>query len=155
MVTPQAKRTCCYVIMQHGVSERRACWLAGVNRSTKRYKARRVDDGKLNEKIQKIAFKKRRYGYRRIHQELKKAGVSVNHKKVFRLYQKLGLKVRKRGGRKRAVGIRIATAKPCRMNEKWSLDFVSDALAGGRKIRMLTVIDEYTRFCLGISLTHR
>jgi len=150
VVTPQAKRACSKAVMQHGISERRACQLVGVQRSTIRYKVQRLDDCKVNERIRKIAFERKRYGYRRIHLMLKREGLKINHKKVFRLYQRLGLKVRKRGSRKRALGIRTTSAKPMRMNQRWSLDFVSDALANGRRIRMMTVVDDYTRMCLGI-----
>lgn len=150
MVTPQAKKACSEAIMMQGISERRACGLVGVNRSTGRYRSKRPDDSDLNKKIQKIAFEKRRFGYRRIHVLLKREGIKINHKKVFRLYQNLGLKVRKRGGRKRALGVRAIRLKPEKTNERWSLDFVSDNLTSGRRIRMLTVVDDYTRLCLGI-----
>jgi len=136
--------------MEHGISERRACQLVGMYRSTVRYKIRRPDDTELSEKIKKIAFEKKRYGYRRIYILLRREGLKTNHKRVFRLYRILGLKVLKRGSRKRALGIRAVIGKPERMNQRWSLDFVSDALADGRKVRMMTVIDEYTRVCLGI-----
>lgn len=137
--------------MEHGISERRACQLVGVDRSTVRYKNRRADESLLKEKIRRIALEKRRFGYRRIHMLLKRSGEHINHKKVFRIYQSLGLKVVKRGGRKRAIGARRPiTLKPLRSLHRWSLDFVSDALANGRKIRMLTVVDDYTRVCLGI-----
>lgn len=150
MVTPQAKKACSHAIKEHGISERRACQLVGVDRATVRYKNRRKDEGVLKEKIRHIALEKRRFGYRRIHMLLKRSGEHVNHKKVFRIYQSLGLKVMKRGGRKRALGTRPITLKPLRSLHRWSLDFVSDALANGRKIRMLTVVDDYTRICLGI-----
>lgn len=150
MVTPQAKRACSRVVMEHGISERRACQLVGVNRSTTRYRAQKLDDSELNEKIRKIALERRRFGYRRIHMMLKREGLKINHKRIFRIYRALGLKVLKRGGRKRALGMRVITPKPIRVNQRWSLDFVSDALANGRRIRMMTVVDGYTRVCLGI-----
>lgn len=149
-MTPQAKKACSQGIMAHGISERRACQLTGVNRATVRYKSQRPDDQELSGKIQKIAFEKRRFGYRRIHMVLKREGLKINHKKIFRLYQRLGLKVRKRGGRKRALGMRVARQRPTKVNQRWSLDFVSDSLANGRRIRMMTVVDDYTRLCLGI-----
>ena len=136
--------------MAHGISERKAYQLVGMYRSTIRYKIRRHENIELNEQIKKIAFEKKRYGYRRIHILLKREGVKINHKKVFRLYRILGLKVLKRGNRKRALGVRMVARKAERMNQRWSLDFVSDAIADGRKIRMLAVIDEYSRMCLGI-----
>jgi putative transposase len=83
---------------------------------------------------------------------LKREGVKVNHKKVYRIYRSCGLKVLKRGGRKRAIGSRRARGKPSASNEQWALDFMHDALADGRRIRLLTVIDTYTRECLRISV---
>lgn len=109
-------------------------------------------DDSLQKSIKEIALEKRRFGYRRIHMILKRQGLRVNHKRVFRIYQKLGLKVLKRGGRKRALGVRKMREKANRINQRWSLDFVSDSLVTGRKIRMLTVIDAYSRKCLGIVL---
>ena len=81
---------------------------------------------------------------------LKRKGEKVNHKKVFRIYKNLGLKVLKRGGRKRAIGVRVCKERAKQLNQRWALDFVSDSLACGRKIRLLTVIDEYSRKCLGV-----
>lgn len=153
MVTPQAKRECsCYLVQEHKLSERRACQLVGGYRSLVRYRLRKASDNKLVEKIKAIAFEKRRFGYRRIHMMLKREGITVNHKKVYRLYSACGLKVRKRAGRKRALGIRGNCLKATRPNQRWSLDFVYDALANGRKIRLLTIIDEYTRECLRIEV---
>ncbi len=129
------------IVCNHRLSERRACLLVGGTRSV-RYRSTKKDETSLRERIRKLAFEKRRFGYRRIHILLKREGVTVNHKKVWRLYREEGLKVRKRGGRKRSLGIRGAITVPKGPNEKWSLDFVHDALADGRKIRLLTIIDE-------------
>jgi len=110
----------------------------------------RNTDAALQKSIKEIALANRRYGYRRIHMLLRRKGEKINHKKVFRIYQDLGLKVLKRGGRKRALGMRRTREKASRVNQRWALDFVSDSLATGRKMRLLTVIDEYSRKCLGI-----
>jgi len=133
------------------MSERHACKLLGATRSVVRYRSKRQDDG-ITERIKSIAFERRRFGYRRIHMVLKRSGLRVNHKKVFRLYRECGLKVRKRSARKRAIGCRGATIQPCRPNQKWVLDFVHDALANGRKLRLLTIIDVFTRECLRIEV---
>lgn len=109
-----------------------------------------MDECELKSKIRSIAFEKRRFGYRRVHLILQREGLKINHKKVWRLYKEEGLKVRKRNGRKKALGIRGTAFKAQKPNEKWSLDFVHDALADGRKIRLLTIIDEFTRECLKI-----
>lgn len=150
MVAPQAKKACSLAIMEHGISKRRASELAGANRAMIRYKSKRINEDDLSQKIRKIAFEKRRFGYRRIHMMLKREGQRINHKKVFRIYQQLGLKVKKRGTRKRALGIREIRYLVKGINQRWSLDFVSDSLDSGRRIRMLTVIDNFTKVCVGI-----
>lgn len=151
MVTPQAKKTSSTWLKEnHGISQRRACKLVGVQRSTARYQSKRPDESDLAEKIKRIAYEKKRFGYRRIHMILKRENVLVNHKKVFRIYKACGLKVLKRGGRKRVLGIRGKAFQATLPNQNWSLDFVHDALSDGRKIRLLTIIDEFTRECLQI-----
>ena len=133
------------MVETYGRSERRACQLVGASRARIRYVSRRPEEGLLREKITAIAHKKRRYGYRRIHVLLKREGIAINHKKVFRIYKQLGLKVLKRGGRKRALGTRVVTMALTKKNQEWSLDFVHDVLESGRRIRMLTVVDDFTR----------
>lgn len=120
----------------------------GANRSTIRYSLKREDESKLKEEIKEIAYEKRRY--RRIHMLLMRKGKTANHKKVYRIYKALGLKVLKRGGRKRALGLRKPEDVIIRPNQRWALDFVQDALWNGRRIRLMPVIDVYTRRCLGI-----
>lgn len=153
MVTPQARKACVQMFVnEHGLSERRACQLVGVHRSVVRYSSRKQDESALIGKIKQIAYEKRRFGYRRIHIMLKREGVKINHKKVYRIYRACGLKVLKRGGRKRALGSRRVEGKPSAPNQQWALDFMHDALADGRRIRLLTVIDTYTRECLCVSV---
>lgn len=153
MVSPQAKKKCVQAMEAHGLSQRRACRLVGACRGTVRFKSlNKTDEEELRVKIQKIAHERRRFGYRRIHLLLKREGMQINHKKVFRLYRELNLKVRRRGARKRALGIRLEQIKVAAPNQRWSLDFVQDTLQCGRKIRMLTVIDDYTRECLEIAV---
>lgn len=132
------------------LSQRRAFKLVNLHRSVGRYKCKRKDDEVLKQKIKVIALDRPRFGYRRIHILLRKQGDRINHKKLFRLYREMGLKVRKRGSRKRALGIRVIERKASRMNEIWSLDFMSDRLADGRKIRLLNIVDEFTRESLSI-----
>jgi len=140
------------LVKEHKRSERRACQLVGAHRSVIRYRSRKKDDSILVSKIKQIAYEKRRFGYRRIHMMLKREGLIVNHKKVYRIYRSCGLKVLKRGGRKRAIGSRRVRERPSSPNELWALDFMHDALADGRRMRLLTVIDTYTRECLCISV---
>lgn len=117
-----------------------------------RYVCHKPEEGLLKERITAIAHEKRRYGYRRIHVLLKCEGITINHKKLFRIYKQLGLKVLKRGGRKRALGTRVIAMTLTKKNQEWSLDFLHDVLAHGRRIRMLTVVDDFTRGSIKIAV---
>lgn len=136
------------LIDAHGFSQRKACRLLTFDRSVGRYKPKPKDDESLRSKIVSIAHERKRFGYRRIQIMLKREGLKVNHKRVYRLYKETGLKVRRRGGRKRALGSRMAVEVLSKADQRWSLDFVSDALADGRRLRILTVVDDFTRECL-------
>ena len=149
MVTPDAKREAvARVVQEHGVSQRRACEVLSVDRSSIRYRSIRSDDACIREAMKKVASVRRRFGYRRIHVMLDRQGIIMNVKKLRRLYREEKLTVRKRGGRKRALGTRRPLALPSRSNERWSLDFVSDAFTDGRRFRVLAVVDDFTRECL-------
>jgi putative transposase len=117
---------------------------------TMRYQVTRVDDGVLRERMKGIAHERRRFGYRRLHVLLRREGHLVNHKRLFRMYREEKLTVRRRGGRKRAMGTRAPMLIPVAPNDRWSLDFVSDQLSDGRRFRVLTVIDNCTRECLAL-----
>lgn len=133
-------------------SERRACGLVSVGRSTARYLAHGRSDAAIRARLRELAAEKRRYGYRRLHVLLRREGMLVNHKCVERIYREEGLSVRRRK-RKRAAGARAETWLPAtHPDQRWSLDFVSDALWWGRKLRMLTVVDTYTRESLAIEV---
>jgi putative transposase len=149
VISPQAKKRAMEALLdQYKISQRKACKLLRLHRSVGRYKQRNSDKNQLKERIIAHAHERKRFGYRRIQILLKKDGLKVNHKRVYKLYKELGLKVLKRGGRKRALGSRLAPQVLEKPNEKWALDFVSDSLADGRRIRVLTVVDAYTRECL-------
>ncbi|EJK86068.1 transposase [Rhizobium sp. AP16] len=151
MVTPAAQRNAVAHLMgHHGMSERRACKAIGFCRMTIRYETRRSDDQGLRERMKALAHERRRFGYRRLHVLLRREGHLVNHKKLFRLYREEKLTVRKRGGRKRAIGTRAPMLIPMATNDRWSLDFVSDQLTDGRRFRVLTVVDDCTRECLAL-----
>jgi putative transposase len=117
---------------------------------TVRYKAVRGEDASLRERMKAIAHERRRFGYRRLHVLLRREGYVVNHKRLFRLYREEKLAVRRRGGRKRAIGTRKPMLVPLAPNERWSLDFVSDQLTDGRRFRILTVVDDCTRENIGL-----
>jgi putative transposase len=149
MVTPAARREA-VALLREGleVSERRACTMIGICRMTVRYRSTRPDDGLLRERMKALAHERRRFGYRRLHILLRREGYVVNHKRLFRLYREERLAVRRRGGRKRAMGTRAPIAIPLAPNHRWSLDFVSDQLLDGRRFRILVVVDDCTRECL-------
>jgi putative transposase len=152
-VKPAVRRVAAqHVQARWAYSERRACGLVSVSRSTKRYEGRGRDDTAVRARLRALAAEKRRYGYRRLHVLLRREGVLVNHKCVERIYREEGLSVRRRK-RKRAAGVRAETWLPATQpDQRWSLDFVSDALWWGRKLRMLTVVDTYTRESLAIEV---
>ena len=155
MVTPDAKRKAvAHACEAHGVSQRRACEALNIDRSTVRYASTRSDDASLREAMKAVASERRRFGYRRVHIMLERQGIVMNQKKLRRLYREEKLQVRRRGGRKRALGTRRPIFVPDRANIRWSLDFVSDAFTDGRRFRVLAVIDDYTRECLAVSYTH-
>ena len=138
MVTPDAKRKAvAHACEVHGVSQRRACQALRIDRSTVRYTSSRPDDGYLREAMKAVAAERRRFGYRRIHVMLDRQGIVMNQKKLRRLYREEKLQVRRRGGRKRALGTRRPMLVPDRANARWSLDFVSDTFTDGRRFRVL------------------
>jgi transposase InsO family protein len=139
-----------------GLSERRACRLAGQARSVARYRPgspKRVDEAALVERLKQIATKKRRRGYRLAHRELRRWGWFVNHKRVHRLWKREGLSVPPRKSRKRVRSVwavRAITAD-C-PNQVWCLDFVEDRTLSGGRLRILCVTDEFTRESLAIKV---
>jgi len=130
------------------MSERRACRLIGFDRASARYRSSRADDTRLRERLRALAQERRRFGYRRLIIYLRDEGFVVNHKRLFRIYREEKLIVRKRGGRKRAVGTRAPMPATLAPNERWSLDFVADQMITGRRFRILVVVDDCTRECL-------
>jgi putative transposase len=149
MVTPAVKREAvAHLKTNHEMSERRACRVIGCQRMTVRYRSRRPDDPALRERLRALARERRRFGYRRLLIFLRREGFTVNHKRLFRIYREERLMVRKRGGRKRALGTRAPMAVPRMPDDRWSLDFVSDQLACGRRFRILAIFDDCTRECL-------
>lgn len=151
MVSPKIKRAWVESLRKdHKFSQRRAFKLVSLHRSVGRYVTKKREDKEDQEKIKAVALERPRFGYRRIHMILRKKGSNINHKRLFRLYQEMGLKIRRKGNRKRAKGPRLVKIMPKEINEVWSLDFMSDRLADGRKIRLLNIIDEFSRESLKI-----
>lgn len=151
MVTPAVKRAAvAHAGQTHDVSERRACAILGVDRSMVRYQSRRPDDRAIRERLRALAHERRRFGFRRLGILLRREGIVMNRKKLLRLYREEGLAVRRRAGRKRALGTRSPMVVPDGANQRWSLDFVSDAFTDGRRFRILCIIDDFSRECLAL-----
>jgi putative transposase len=149
MVTPVVERQAmAHLCQSFEVSQRRACQVIEADRSSMRYRSVRPDDAALRTRLRELAAVRRRFGYRRLLLLLQREGVLVNHKKLRRLYREERLQVRRRGGRKRALGTRAPLTMPQGPNQRWSLDFVSDTLTDSRRFRILTVVDDFTRECL-------
>lgn len=150
-MTPVAKRyAVAHLSAVHGVSERGASDVLRIDRSSVRYRSTRLDDAHLREAMKKVAVERRRFGYWRIHVMLERQGIIINQKKLRRLYREEKLQVRKRGGRKRALVTRRPMVLPSRANERWSLDFVSDAFTNGHRFRVLAVVDDFSHECLSL-----
>jgi putative transposase len=152
-MTPAERRAAvARVRARFGRSERRACRLVGIGRSTLRYRGRRGGEAQLRRRLRELAAARPRFGYRRLHALLRREGVAVNHKRVERLYREEGLSVRRRTGKRVARDGRGRAGLPGRPNQQWGIDFVSDALAWGRRIRLFTVVDVFTREALAIEV---
>ena len=129
------------------VSIRRACRALPVDRSTYHYRSRRSGQAELSERIKAIAATRVRYGYRRIHVLLRREGWLVNAKRVYRIYREMGLQLRNKTPKRRVKAkLRDDRHPATRLNETWAMDFVHDQLATGRKLRVLTIIDTFSRF---------
>ena len=149
MVTPAARREAvAHLTQTYEMSERRACQIIQADRKMVRYRSRRPDDAALRERLRTLAADRRRFGYRRLHVLLRHEGHALNRKKTQRLYREEGLSVRRRRGRKRAMGARAPIPVEARPNARWSLDFVHDQFGSGRRFRVLNVIDDMTKECL-------
>jgi putative transposase len=149
LLTPSLRRRAVtWAINEKGYSQRRACRLIGLQPKTYRYASTRPDDGALRARLKELASQRRRFGYRRLGLLLARQGTRINRKKLYRLYKEERLTVRKRGGRKRALGTRAPMSIPQDQNLRWSLDFVMDTLVSGRRFRILTLVDDFTRECL-------
>jgi putative transposase len=138
-----------FAIEQYKVSERRACELLGVERSSYRYRAAKQKDEAMKEQLSELARQHPRYGYRRLTALLNRLGQAANPKRVWRLYRELELGVR-RCRRRRLYRAPAQAARLTSADQEWAMDFVSDGTASGQRLRALTIVDSYTRECLGI-----
>jgi transposase InsO family protein len=130
------------------MSERRACTLLAADRRMIRYRSRRPPDVELRTRLRDLANQRRRFGYRRLFILLREQGEPSGINRIYRLYREEGLTVRKRKSRRRAVGTRTPILVEAKVNARWSLDFVHDQFALGRRFRILNIVDDVTRECL-------
>ena len=149
VVKPTSRRLAvAQMIDRYQLSERRACQIAGLQRSVYRYKAHSKDDSKLRAGLKALATRHSSYGYLFLHALLKQKKLVKNKKRTYRIYREEGLQVRTKL-RKKLQRPRLPMVVPTRVNERWSMDFVSDQLSCGRRFRVLNVIDDYNREMIG------
>jgi transposase InsO family protein len=149
MVGPAAKREAVAHLRDTlEMSERRACSLVAADRTMIRYRSRRPPESELRSRLRELANQRRRFGYRRLFILLRREGEPSGINRIYRLYREEGLTVRKRRARRRAVGTRAPILVEAKANARWSLDFVHDQFALGRRFRVLNIIDDVTRECL-------
>jgi putative transposase len=149
MVGPAAKREAvAHLQAVMGLSERRACSFVGADRKMIRYQSSRPPETELRGRLRDLANERRRFGYRRLFILLRREGEPSGINRIYRLYREEGLTVRKRRARRRAVGTRAPILVEARPNARWSLDFVHDQFACGRRFRVLNIVDDVTRECL-------
>jgi len=144
-VAVAARRECVRQLQGKGLSERQACRLVGISTSVLRYQPGEDGNQPLRERLKELAGQHRRHGYRMLHNRLRNDGWAINVKRTYRLYCEEGLTVRKRRRKKLPVPERQPLIRPEQPNEVWSMDFVFDELANGRKVKTLTVVDDCTK----------
>ena len=149
MVGSQARNSAVsHVYSQHKISERRACELIHVSRSSYRYKKVTSKNEEIKSKLKEIAYERKRFGYRRLHILLRRTGYKINHKKTYRLYKESHLKLRKTSKKKRyRNNEKRPSILPMRANQKWAMDFMTDNLTTGKKLRVFNVVDVFSREC--------
>ena len=139
-------------MLAYKVSERRACRVLKIWRLAHRYVSKAKDQAFIIKRIREIATIRVRYGYRRVHILLRRDGWKINHKRVYRLYRQEGLQMRLKPPRRRvSVKVRKEPMLASKKNQFWSMDFVTDELFNGRRIRILTIVDNFTRESLCVS----
>lgn len=154
VTTTQRREVVTYLIGSFPTSARRACELIGLSRSRWHYTIRRSVHGDLRSRLRELATLRPKWGYERLHILLRREGRIVNHKLVLRLYREEGLAVVRRRKKKRVSVPRVPLPTPTSANERWSMDFVADALSNGRAFRCFTLVDDLTRECPAIEVAH-
>lgn len=152
MVGARQRRLGVELLVQHEISQRRACVLLDFSRSSCRYRLHPRAVGPVAERLKELAHRHPRYGYRRLTALLRREGQTINPKRIRRLWKQLGLSVRQRPKRKRRRGLGSVPQQAKFPNHVWTYDFLEDACVNGQKLRLLTVVDEFTRECLAIEV---
>ncbi len=135
------------------ISERRACLLVGLSRTVLHYDSKeQPENEQLQARLVELAGERRRFGYRRLHALVRREGIEVNHKRIYRLYSDAGLSVRRRKKRHGVAVERQTLELPSSPNQVWSMDFVSDALANGRRIKVLTIVDDFSKEAIDLAV---
>jgi putative transposase len=143
-------------LQERKLSQRRACWLVGISSSSLRYRRRPDRNAALVERLKNFAYRKVRAGYRSALEAVRREGETVNHKRVYRLWKQEGLALRRRSKRRKKSA--LATVPPIqasRPGQVWTYDFIADACLNGRKLKILSVVDEFTRECLVLPVESR
>jgi putative transposase len=143
----QGREAVKFVQAEFKLSQRHACELVGLHRSTCRLVSRRKPEEAVRERLRALAQERVRFGYRRLHALLAREGLVVNHKRTYRLYREEGLAIRRKKSKRLRSEYRGNPQPATRPNERWEMDFVEDALSNGRKLRALTMVDAFTREC--------
>lgn len=141
-----------YVVGHLGLSQRKACELVGLWQSSYYYRGHKQDDSKIRRRILTLADQRRRFGQDRIYVMLRREGWQINHKRVERIYREEHLSLRRKNRKKRGSAVRVPLPVPDRPNQVWSMDFISEALVTGRRLRILTIVDDFTRECLRVEV---
>ncbi len=137
------------MVIEKEISKTRACRVLGLNRSTYLYRLTPKNDEQLSRRMQELASRFRRWGVRSIHDVCKREGLVINPKRTQRVYGALKLQIRHRPRKKKGNVIRMPIPKPTSPNQVWSMDFIHDRLENGRKLKILNVVDDYSRVCVG------
>jgi putative transposase len=155
VVEPVAKRHVVeYIKQTHSLSERRACELSSLPRSSFRYQPKPDQNAELRVRLRELAEKRRKFGAPRLHTMLRREGHLINHKRTERIYREEGLSLRLKRRKKRISHLRVVMDRPERINQHWSMDFVSDSLYNGRRFRVLTIVDDLSRECPALEADH-
>jgi len=155
VVTPAARRNI-VILLKEGFqfSERQACMIVGLCRSSCRYQAKPKNDDEIRSRLRELAEQRRKFGSPRLHTLLRREGHLINHKRTERLYREEGLSLLLKKRKKRISHLRVVMGRPERINQHWSMDFVSDNLFSNRRFRVLTVVDDFSRECPVLEVDH-